>query len=171
MTQKQLIGLLNNKFDKAHYIEKKRRSIQSLYKMLLYLSEKYKEEINQIQANLSQAKNKKVKIDYRELVACSIAAKSKKIGAFGTSYQSLNKQDCHYELLMALSSLGSLGKLSKICDNEIGRCAEVKAANNILRRDKKSKISNIEFTQAIRPRTLEKMSRCPNCVTIFGNEN
>ena len=171
LTRKQHIQTLNGKFDRAHYIAKKKRSLSGLLRMLLYLSGQYKEQIRQLQKDFYILENRKLNIKKNELVACSIAAKSKKVGVFGTSFKVLKKSDYHDSILNALKPLGSLGGLSNIHKkNAIGKCAEVKAANNILKLDKKAKISEIEFTTAIRPRTSEKINRCTNCIKTFGHE-
>lgn len=171
LTRKQYISNINDSFDKAHYIEKRKRSLVSLLKSLLYLSAEYKDQIRQFQKEYSHLNQRKIKIKNKELVACSIGAKSKKFGVFGTSHKLLSKSDYHKLILEVLQPLGSLGNLSNIQQkNAIGKCAEVKAANSILKLDKKAKISDIEFTSAIRPRTLEKMNRCNNCIAVFGDE-
>jgi len=163
---------LNYQFDRVHYIQKNNRSLTSLFRMLVYNSVKYKERINKLQEDYTLINRIKIKIPYRELVACSIAAKHKKIGVFGTSHEMLHKSKYHRVLSSALSLLGEIGSRSLLtrCDNYIGKCAEVKAANNILKNEKKAILANIEFTSAIRPRSQEKIKRCINCTTVFGHE-
>ncbi len=169
--RKQRIQLTNQVFDKTHYLIKERRSIRSLYKTLLYLSKRYRDDMKYLQKDISKLSGKKISLKTHEYVACSIAAKSKKIGVFGTSFQLLNTNKYNKFLLKELKKLGNIGSKSSVnSDNIIGKCAEVKAANNILVNDKKATITDIQFSAAIRPRTLEVIARCSNCKNIFGDE-
>lgn len=165
---KELVNSLNYYFDCAHHLSKQNRNVHALYLMLLYNSERYKVSLNLIQKSIS----KKAKIDNRELVACSIGAKSNKIGVFGTSHVLFKESDFEKRLASELKKIGIIGENSTLggTKNVVGKCAEAKAANNALRRDKKASMASIEFTVAIRPRTSEKLARCINCVTVFGNE-
>jgi len=169
---RHLVESLNYHFDQMHFIRKQNRKIGSLYNMLLYKSKKYKETINIIQSTYSQIGGRPARIQHRELVACSIAAKCNKNGVFGTSYRMLSFSTYNIILRKHLSKIGGIGNKSTTtgCDNVIGKCAEVKAANNILNTDKKAAINLIEFTRAIRPRTSENINRCNNCISIFGHE-
>ena len=60
--------------------------------------------------------------------------------------------------------------LKTACGNTLGRCAEFKAANELLLNNPALKIADIKFTSAIRPRTGEVIPRCDNCIGIFGAE-
>lgn len=76
-------------------------------------------------------------------------------------------------LIQKLSSLGSIGGISKLCKNRIGFCCEVHVANFLISPHPVSftkKLNNIEFTRALRPRTNQYIKRCQNCIFIFGNE-
>lgn len=171
VNRKYRIQLANQAFDKTHYLIKKRRSIRSLYKTLLFLTKIYRDDMKYLQKDLSKLSGKKVSLKIHEYVACTIAAKSKKIGVFGTSFQLLNISQYNRFLLKELKKLGSIGSKSSVnSDNIIGKCAEVKAANNILINDKRATITDIQFSDAIRPRTLEVIARCSNCKNIFGDE-
>ncbi|MBF4484392.1 hypothetical protein [Flavobacterium sp. CSZ] len=165
---KRLINSLNYYFDCAHHLSKNNRSVHALYLMLLYNSKRYKESIRLIQ----NAASRRVKIDKRELVAVSIGAKSNKVGVFGTSHVRFQESDFEKKLAAALKTIGVIGDDSILQGtyNIVGKCAEAKAANNALRRDKKASLNAIQFTSAIRPRTSEKQSRCINCIAVFGNE-
>ena len=50
-------------------------------------------------------------------------------------------------------------------ENTVGVCAEFRSANGLLLRH--SRIENIRFTDAIRPRTGKVISTCPNCEAMF----
>lgn len=64
--------------------------------------------------------------------------------------------------LMQIAPIGTKG-----IDNYVGCCCEVRSSNQILLISI-APISNIEFTDAIRPRTNQIIRRCQNCQTIFG---
>lgn len=170
----ELITSINHYFDKTHYVIKSQRSLNSLDKTLIAKSKRYKENINKMQ-ELYSTKRFRLIIDheYYELVSCSIAAKGKKYSSFGTSYRLLPIHKYLKPTKALLSKLGKIGNTSLITNttNIIGKCAEVKAVNNIFKRESKLSVADVSFTQAIRPRTLEKIPRCQNCTQIFGNEN
>lgn len=171
---RQLINSLNFYFDKTHYVIKKRRNLNSLERTLIYNSEKYKDRINTIQ-ELYSSKKTRVKLHHRdyELVACSIAAKGLKYASFGTSHRLLPLNSYVKPTRILLRSLGEIGKKSSqtTSTNIVGKCAEIKAVNNIYSVEPKLIVTDISFTKAIRPRTMEKISRCENCTYIFGDEN
>lgn len=49
------------------------------------------------------------------------------------------------------------------CGIALGRCAEFRAANELLLTNPGLKLKDIQFTPAIRPRTREVVPRCENC--------
>lgn len=169
-----LLNSINHSFDKVHYVVKKDRSLQSLDKILHSNAIKYKEKINKIQ-ELYSTKKSKIFIDhqYFELVACSIGAQGIKYSSFGTSYQVLTNHKYLKPIRIHLNKLGKIGTTSDTTksSNIIGKCAEVKAANNLLKRESNLEVNKVAFTKAIRPRTLERIPRCKNCINIFGYEN
>ncbi|MFD1015718.1 hypothetical protein [Winogradskyella rapida] len=61
--------------------------------------------------------------------------------------------------------LGTIGNLRN--GNRIGKCAEVGAANKILRTRPTVGADRMKFTQAIRPRTMQKVPMCQNCIDTF----
>ena len=73
------------------------------------------------------------------------------------------------ELRAYAERLGGLG-VKTACGNTIGRCAEFRAANELLLKNPGLKLSDIKFTPAIRPRTGQVVPRCDNCTNIFGAE-
>ena len=73
------------------------------------------------------------------------------------------------ELQAYAEKLGGLG-VKTACGNTLGRCAEFRAANELLLNNPGLKLSDIKFTSAIRPRTGEVVPRCENCTNIFGAE-
>lgn len=168
-----LIDSLNYFFDRTHYLVKDKRSIESLDKTLRYTATRYKDSINKIQELYSTKRNKLI-IDHKkfELIACSIAVKGMRYCSFGTSYRVLKNEKYNKEIKFRLDLLGEIGKPSIITcsDNIIGKCAEIKAANNVMNKENKMTLKKLEFTKAIRPRTQEAMDRCDNCNYVFGYE-
>lgn len=70
------------------------------------------------------------------------------------------------KLRVELLKLGVLG--TKGLDNYIGRCCEVRSSNHILITDDGINIDEVNFTNALRPRTGGLIRRCKNCQAIFG---
>nr|WP_223224542.1 hemagglutinin repeat-containing protein [Stenotrophomonas maltophilia] len=66
-------------------------------------------------------------------------------------------------------SLGGLG-VKTACGNTIGRCAEFRAANELMLANPRLKLEDIKFTAAVRPRSGLPVPRCDNCRDIFGDE-
>lgn len=64
-----------------------------------------------------------------------------------------------------LEKIGNIG--TKGIDNVLGCCSEVRASNQILM-VRQAPIRNIQFTDAIRPRTGQVIRRCKNCTNVFG---
>jgi hypothetical protein len=71
---------------------------------------------------------------------------------------------------LLVSRLGTIGERSAKtqCDNIIGKCAEVHAANKLLKSNIQYPINDIVFSIPIRPRTGEEKQYCVNCQTIFN---
>lgn len=65
-----------------------------------------------------------------------------------------------------LVKIGPIG--TKGLDNYIGCCCEVRASNAVITKWTSVSICDIEFTEAIRPRTGQIIKRCKNCKQIFG---
>jgi len=73
------------------------------------------------------------------------------------------------ELKAYADSLGGLG-VKTACGNTIGRCAEFRAANELMLSNPRLKLEDIKFTAAVRPRSGLPVPRCDNCKNIFGGE-
>ncbi|MDD2941767.1 MAG: hypothetical protein PHC51_02445 [bacterium] len=71
-------------------------------------------------------------------------------------------------LKIKLDNLGGVG--TKLNNNTLGCCCEVRAANKILGKFQKIPPELLVFTPAVRPRTGQVIKRCPNCIEVFGNE-
>lgn len=65
-------------------------------------------------------------------------------------------------LVEKLAPIGQKG-----IDNYVGCCCEVRSSNKILLTTV-APIRNIQFTNAIRPRTNQVINRCQNCKKVFG---
>ncbi len=68
-----------------------------------------------------------------------------------------------------LSKLGKIG--DKVNNHSVGYCAEVHAANNVLQCANTAHVRQIRFSLTIRPRTLQKLKYCKNCLTVFNVKN
>jgi filamentous hemagglutinin len=73
------------------------------------------------------------------------------------------------ELQAYADKLGGLG-VKTACGNTLGRCAEFRAANELILSNPSLRLKDIKFTPAVRPRTGEVVRRCENCTNIFGGE-
>ena len=72
------------------------------------------------------------------------------------------------ELKEVAERLGGLGVRTS-CGNVLGRCAEFRAANELLLLNPNLKLKDIKFTEAIRTRKPEIIiPRCENCQNTFG---
>lgn len=67
---------------------------------------------------------------------------------------------------------GGEEKFSKhYCNNKIGHCAEMHAANSCLNAEPTPDMNDLRFSIAYQCRTAEPRSYCLNCVTLFPNVN
>ncbi|MBR9847346.1 MAG: hypothetical protein GYB35_15140 [Algicola sp.] len=93
------------------------------------------------------------------------------VGAEFSRYKNVNRSKllCSTEMVSKLEKkLKTLGDLyTKRNGNTIGCCAEVNAANDILRKNSYLDLNDIVFSTPIRPRTQQKMKMCNNCKLTF----
>ncbi|PIT09045.1 hypothetical protein BGI40_08760 [Snodgrassella communis] len=73
------------------------------------------------------------------------------------------------ELKDMADKLGGLGTKTK-CGNIVGRCAEFRAANDLMLQNPRLKAKDIDISGALRPRKLKPVKRCDNCTAMFGPE-
>lgn len=67
-----------------------------------------------------------------------------------------------------LKSLGVIGKKRPGCDNVLGACAEPHAAHKVLSHfGNRIGLNQIQFSKALRPRTMEEVLYCKNCKDTF----
>lgn len=59
-----------------------------------------------------------------------------------------------------------IGKKTASCNNPVGHCAEPHAANKVMVRTN-CDVDDLEFSLAVRPRTLVAHDYCNNCKTVF----
>lgn len=74
-------------------------------------------------------------------------------------------QTVNAELAQLARCAGGLG-VKTACGNTIGTCAEFRAANTLMSNG--SRIGDIRFTNAIRPKTDAIIPPCANCESIFS---
>ncbi|WP_017522118.1 hemagglutinin repeat-containing protein [Pseudomonas nitroreducens] len=101
--------------------------------------------------------------------ATVVAAVDPMTGRVVTSSSGVVPENIAPELKEYADSLGGLG-VKTSCGNTLGRCAEFRAANELLLSNPTLRVKDIKFTPAIRPRTGEVVPRCENCENIFGHE-
>ncbi|MFC0780867.1 hypothetical protein [Flavobacterium sp. HJSW_4] len=182
MNTEDLIKDFNKKFESrlSTYLTKK--DIRRIDNFLKNQIGKYIQDIEQLQKELfNYKKTKKARfIDlstkeyHRSFIACAIGAKYKNVGTFGTTVGHISNFNNYLPLYRMLLKLGEIGKKSSLKEkngrrNTVGRCAEVKASYSLFNKDKSTNFSQIEFTNAYRPRTLQIIERCNNCKSVFGN--
>ncbi|WP_275415161.1 RHS repeat domain-containing protein, partial [Snodgrassella communis] len=73
------------------------------------------------------------------------------------------------ELKDMADKLGGLGTKTK-CGNIVGRCAEFRAANDLMLQNPRLKAKDIDISGARRPRDRKHVERCDNCKSMFGPE-
>lgn len=61
--------------------------------------------------------------------------------------------------------VGGVG--AKNAGNVVGCCGEFRAANELMLNNRALQPTDIKFTPAIRPRTMEVIIPCSNCRAIF----
>lgn len=71
------------------------------------------------------------------------------------------------QLEAAAAEIGGVGTKTAT-GNTVGCCAEFRAANELLLENPSAAPSQVNFTDAIRPRTGEIIAPCENCKTTFG---
>ncbi len=69
------------------------------------------------------------------------------------------------KLKRSLELLGPVG--TKVNGNLVGCCAEQRASNHLILNFPAVPIKRIIFSEAIRPRTMQKIPMCQNCKSTF----
>ena len=72
----------------------------------------------------------------------------------------------HPQLQSAMAHIGTIGQSTSYSTNALGACSEQRAANKAINRYHRS-IKDLDFTLAIRPRTMQIKPYCDNCKRIF----
>ncbi|MCZ8285895.1 MAG: hypothetical protein O9353_10625, partial [Bacteroidia bacterium] len=62
-------------------------------------------------------------------------------------------------------SCGKVG--TRVNGNIVGCCAEQRASNRLINSYRTVPIKRIKFSEAIRPRTMQKIAMCQNCKSTF----
>ena len=81
----------------------------------------------------------------------------------------VREQHIYEPLKSALKSIGEIGKSSHLSNNKLGRCAEQHAANQLFRQFPKKLLTDVYFSAAYRPKTLQIFNYCENCNRLFSN--
>lgn len=94
------------------------------------------------------------------------------VGAEKSRIKNVDKSGllCSTEMVSQLKSkLKQIGELyTKVNGNYIGCCAEINAANNLLKKKPYLKLTQIVFSKPTRPRTMQKLKMCKNCNITFN---
>lgn len=91
----------------------------------------------------------------------------------GAEYYNIKRVDHsikrrNYIVKRLRNRLELLGKInSSLNNNIIGGCAEVGAAHKVLIMLKRIQISDLQFSTPRRPRTMQPVPTCPNCLQTF----
>ena len=72
----------------------------------------------------------------------------------------------HPQLQRLIAPIGIVGQSTVYSTNKLGACAEQRAANKSINRHHQG-VRNLDFTPAIRPRTMQIKPYCENCKQIF----
>jgi len=94
------------------------------------------------------------------------------IGAGKSYYKRIDRSgpisphNIFHKLKSKLSTIGEL--YTRHNGNFVGCCAEVNAANQILNKLPHLKLNQINFSNAIGPRTMQKIPTCQNCKLTFN---
>ena len=145
-----------------------------LYEDLIHEITRIQEEV-EYRKHLNSYKGHKGK--RKDYPAVSVGAELFDNKAVGHHHNYSHKQDFHplllEELNRRLGELNSWGVNYRVCKNFVGHCAENYAASKVLNSCNPSIICNadilseIQFTEAIQPRTWKNVDWCANCHTMF----
>jgi RHS repeat-associated protein len=73
------------------------------------------------------------------------------------------------QVIASADQVGGIGAVNPGVTAPVGCCAEVDAANQLANAG--SNLSDVRFTEAIRPRTGEVVPKCANCQSMFPNHD
>ena len=107
---------------------------------------------------IKQRKNK----SYPAVVVGAEKSRSKNVDKSGL----LNSSEMVKKLKVKLKTIGDL--YTRVNGNSIGCCAEVNAANRLLKKKPYLNLNDIIFSSPIRPRTMQKVKVCKNCRITFS---
>ena len=88
-----------------------------------------------------------------------------KLGRVSASFSGDVPDKISGSLIKRANRIGGIGSNGLTSGNVVGRCAEFRSANTLMLRG--SRVNNIRFTDAVRPRTGEVVPTCKNCTSIF----
>jgi len=85
------------------------------------------------------------------------------VGRSGAGLEPVNPQ-----IAAVAEKAGGLGARNPGVRGPVGNCAECNAANTLANQG--SNVTDVRFTQAVRPRTREVVPKCPNCEKMFPDQ-
>lgn len=97
--------------------------------------------------------------------ATAAGAYDAKLGRVTASFSGDIPDKVSGSLLKRANRIGGIGSKGLTPSNTVGCCAEFRSANTLMLRG--SRINNIRFTDAVRPRTGDTIPACKNCTSIF----
>ena len=95
----------------------------------------------------------------------AVGAYDAKLGRVSASFSGDVPDKISGSLIKRANRIGGIGSKGLTFSNVVGRCAEFRSANTLMLRG--SRVNNIRFTDAVRPRTGEVVPACKNCTSIF----
>ena len=130
------------------------------------LSPSVKQQIKKLKYHVDENYYKCRYLDYpAAVVSCSNAISSSIIKSDYSHACRVDKLSM--TLKQVLKPLGIIGGIANNgCNNAIGHCAEVHAANKVSK--KVPNTNSFIFSKAIRPRTMETVPYCINCKRVFN---
>lgn len=111
--------------------------------------------------------DKKTGVWYWDLPAAASVCYNKDMSKRGYSHFP-NNTTWAEPLRQKIKELGELGHGTSLCSNPLGNCAEQHSGNKLLKAYKKIKqLEQLNFTETVRPRTMEILTPCMHCRKIF----
>lgn len=86
-------------------------------------------------------------------------------GAIGAKFPGAIPDTINNQLIERANLIGEIGSKGINGKNTVGVCAEFQAANEMLNNG--GNLTNIRFTEAVRPRNGKVIPTCSNCIEMF----
>lgn len=98
------------------------------------------------------------------VVACGCINNNRTFSGYSASP---NGHHFSEKIRVRLESLAPIGSKRKECKNIIGACAEPHAADKVIKACPACNITQLQFSDAYRPRTGRRIRYCQNCKDTF----